>query len=151
MVKNPPAKQEKWVQSPGEGNGNPLQYSCLENPMDRGASRATVHGVTKELDMAGRLNNSNNQDIYTFPSDCFPWVIICFILKHRWRFGTNLAKEKLVIVITDRETERAGWGGRVKFERKSQVTFGKRKGTERAEPIPVISWTDPPDVPLKLV
>ena len=32
---------------PGEGNGNPLQYSCLENPMDRGAWRATVHGVTK--------------------------------------------------------------------------------------------------------
>ena len=36
--------------SPGEGNSNPLQYSCLENPMDRGAWRATVHGVT-ELDM----------------------------------------------------------------------------------------------------
>ena len=33
--------------SPGEGNGNPLQYSCLENPMDRGAWQATVHGVTK--------------------------------------------------------------------------------------------------------
>ena len=33
--------------SPGEGNGNPLQYSCLENPMDRGAWRATVHGVTE--------------------------------------------------------------------------------------------------------
>ena len=36
--------------SPGEGNGNPLQYSCLGNPMDRGAWRATVHGVTKESD-----------------------------------------------------------------------------------------------------
>ena len=33
--------------SPGEGNGNPLQYSCLENSMDRGAWRATVHGVTE--------------------------------------------------------------------------------------------------------
>ena len=33
--------------SPGGGNGNPLQYSCLENPMDRGAWRATVHGVAK--------------------------------------------------------------------------------------------------------
>ena len=33
--------------SPGGGNGNPLQYSCLENPMDRGAWQATVHGVTK--------------------------------------------------------------------------------------------------------
>ena len=34
----------------GEGPGNPLQYSCLENPMDRGAWQATVHGVTKESD-----------------------------------------------------------------------------------------------------
>ena len=34
----------------GEGNGNPLQYSCLENPMNRGALWATVHEVTKELD-----------------------------------------------------------------------------------------------------
>ena len=33
--------------SSGEGNGNPLQYSCLENPMDRGAWWATVHGVAK--------------------------------------------------------------------------------------------------------
>ena len=40
-----------WIpglgRSPGEGNGNPLQCSCLENPMDRGAWRATVHGVAK--------------------------------------------------------------------------------------------------------
>ena len=36
--------------SPGEGNGNPLQYSCLGNLMDRGAWRATVHGVTKRHD-----------------------------------------------------------------------------------------------------
>ena len=33
--------------SPGEGNGNPLQYSCLENPMDRGAWQAIIHGITK--------------------------------------------------------------------------------------------------------
>ena len=36
--------------SPEEGNGNSLQYSCLENPMDREAWLATVHGVAKELD-----------------------------------------------------------------------------------------------------
>ena len=36
-----------WERSPGEGNGNPLQYSCLENPMDRGAWWASVHGVAK--------------------------------------------------------------------------------------------------------
>ena len=34
-------------QSPGEGNGNPLQYSCLGNPMDRGADKTIVHGVAK--------------------------------------------------------------------------------------------------------
>ena len=38
---------DPWVgRSPREGNGYTLQYSCLENPMDRGARRATVHGVT---------------------------------------------------------------------------------------------------------
>ena len=39
----------------GAGNGNPLQYSCLENSMDRGAWRATVHRVAKELDTTERL------------------------------------------------------------------------------------------------
>ena len=57
MVKNLPAMQEfdprfdprvqKIPWRSGEGNGNLLQYSCLGNPMDRGARRATVHGVTK--------------------------------------------------------------------------------------------------------
>ena len=42
--------------SPGEGNGNPLPYSCLRNPMDRGAWRATVHRVTKEADTTEPLN-----------------------------------------------------------------------------------------------
>ena len=37
-----------WGRSLGEGNGNPLQSSCLENPMDRGAWQAIVHGVAKE-------------------------------------------------------------------------------------------------------
>ena len=56
MVKNPPANAGDQGdagsipgsgRSPGEGNGNPLLYSCLENPMDRGAWWATVHGVSK--------------------------------------------------------------------------------------------------------
>ena len=56
MVKNPPARTRDATdtasisglgRSPGGGNGSPLQDSCLENPMDRGAWRATVHGVAK--------------------------------------------------------------------------------------------------------
>ena len=42
--------------SPGGGNGNPLQYSCLENPMDRGAWRAAVHGVVKSQTRLKRLS-----------------------------------------------------------------------------------------------
>ena len=57
VVKNPPANAgdrrdsglipESEI-SPGKGNGNPLQYYCLENPRDRGARQATVNGVTKD-------------------------------------------------------------------------------------------------------
>ena len=56
LVKNPPAsvgdiRDMSSIpgsgRSPEEGHGNPLQYSCLENYMDRGVCRATVHGVTK--------------------------------------------------------------------------------------------------------
>ena len=58
-VKNPPAKAgnvgsiPRLGRSPGEGNGNPLQYSCLGNPMDRGAWQAIVDGVARvRLDLA---------------------------------------------------------------------------------------------------
>ena len=53
LVKNQPAMQETQVrslgqeESPGGGSGNPLQYPCLENPMNRGAWGATVHRVTE--------------------------------------------------------------------------------------------------------
>ena len=53
MIKNPPAMQVDLSsipgpgRSPGKGNGNPLQYSGLENPMDKGAWWATVHGVLR--------------------------------------------------------------------------------------------------------
>ena len=60
-VKNPPAsagdvENAAWIpglgRSPREGNGNPLQYCCLGNPMDREAWQAAVHGVAKEPDMS---------------------------------------------------------------------------------------------------
>ena len=50
MIKNSPANAGDVRDAgsiPGEGHSNPLQYSCLENPLDRGAWRAAVHGVTK--------------------------------------------------------------------------------------------------------
>ena len=47
--------------SPGEGNGNPLQYSCLENLMDRGAWQAIVPAVAKKLRMTWWLNNNSTQ------------------------------------------------------------------------------------------
>ena len=71
MVKNWPANAGDVGLIPGlgrslgEGNGNPLQYSCLGNPMDRGACQATVHGVTKELDATEQLSNSNN-NVYAY-------------------------------------------------------------------------------------
>ena len=55
-LKNLPGRADKGsipgsARSPREGNGNPLQYSCLQNPTDRGAGWATVHGVEKESDI----------------------------------------------------------------------------------------------------
>ena len=61
MVKNPPTNVEDSGsipgsgRSPGEGNGNPLQYSCLENPTDIGTWRGTVHGMA-ESDMTEQLH-----------------------------------------------------------------------------------------------
>ena len=60
VVKNPPVKAgdegdtcsiPRSGRSPGGGNGNPFQYSCLGYPMDRETWRATIHGVAKESDM----------------------------------------------------------------------------------------------------
>ena len=45
-----------WGRSPGGRHGNPLQYSCLESPMDRGAWRATVQGVAKSLTLQKQLS-----------------------------------------------------------------------------------------------
>ena len=49
--------------SPGEGNGNPLQYSSLGNPMDREAWQDTVHKVTKVSDVTEQLNNMNGMQV----------------------------------------------------------------------------------------
>ena len=89
VVKNLPptagnAGSIPWLgRSPGEGNGNPLQYSWLANPMDRGAWSATVHGVAKSIrqDLATQqqyVDESNCQD----SSDC----LVCAQYSH-WSFA----------------------------------------------------------------
>ena len=73
VVKNPPvnagdARDTGSIlgsgKSPGEGNGNPLQYSCLENPKDRGAWCATVHGVARV-----------GHDLVTKPPPCAKFLV----------------------------------------------------------------------------
>ena len=65
MIKNLPANAASSIpgseRSPGGGHGNPLQYSCLENPMDRGAWRATVHRVAKSQTQLNTHTHTNKQ------------------------------------------------------------------------------------------
>ena len=72
MVKNPPAYAGDVSLIPGlgrysgEGSGNPLQYSCLGNPKDKGTWWATVHGVGKDSDMTEHLNSNMRRNDITF-------------------------------------------------------------------------------------
>ena len=68
MVKNLPANAgdmgliPRSGRSPGEGNGNPLQYSCQENPMDRGTGQGTVHRVTRvRHDLVTKASTMHNE------------------------------------------------------------------------------------------
>ena len=69
VVKNLPAnaRDTGWIpgvgRSPGGGHGNPLHYSCLESPMDRGTWRATVHGTTKSQARLKQLSMYSHKDI----------------------------------------------------------------------------------------
>ena len=80
IVKILPTMQETRVESlgweyPGERNGNPLQYSCLENPMDRGAWQATVHEVAK-----GRTQLTLHFTCLSTYLILDPWVVSTFWL-----------------------------------------------------------------------
>ena len=76
VVKNPPTYAEDMGSIPGEGNDNPFQYSCLENSMDRGAWRATVHGVAKSRT---RLFTFSFSALTSFHAlRCLPHVSICW-------------------------------------------------------------------------
>ena len=69
--------------SPGEGNGNPLQYSCLENPMDGGAWWATVHRVAKSQTLLSNLTNLKVKKDYesTHKNDLFFSFIMNYLTK----------------------------------------------------------------------
>ena len=74
--------------SPGEGNGYPLQYSCLENSMDRGAWQATVHGAA-ELDTTEQLSLSLS--FTSFQYTIHSWIILLKLLSS-WRYTLLLTK-----------------------------------------------------------
>ena len=100
--------------SPGERSGNALQHSCLENPLNRGAWWATVHGVAKDLDTTWWLNNNNSKTsmslfclslLFNLPviwrCDCLPYWgggVEWLDSEHRALFN-NVIKENYIIVI----------------------------------------------------
>ena len=69
--------------SPEKGNGNPLQYSCLGNPMDRGAWQATVHEIPKESDMTKFTKQQTTNNLASIPDHFIYWLhslrLACFI------------------------------------------------------------------------
>ena len=67
--------------SPGEGNGNPLQYSCLENPMDGGTWQATVHGVAKNQTRLSDFTFLGSKSMVTILID---FSQLLFIEHHSW-------------------------------------------------------------------
>ena len=96
--------------SPGEGNGNPLQYYCLGNPMERGAWWAIIHGVTKELDMTSTTKQQQQQNaFYYFNEATVPMsfkelsIIYDFISLHWFLNGFatyELAEARLIYLST---------------------------------------------------
>ena len=101
--------------SPGGGNGNPLQYSCLENPMDRGACQATVHGVARV-----------GHNLATKPPPpliCF-WERGKFLLQLVWSSSWEISWFQ-VNICQCREYKRCGfdpWVGKIPWRRKWQHT-----------------------------
>ena len=94
MIKNPPASAGDTGdagsipgsgRSPGGGHGNPLQCSCLENPMDGAAWRATVHGVTVRHDLVTKQEGPQNSRNCPVVSPGFSVFPLLYILAQLWK------------------------------------------------------------------
>ena len=99
-----PGSIPRLGRSPGEGNGNPLQYSCLENPMDGGAWWATVHGVAKSRTRLSDFTftfHFNKLDIEGY----FPRNRKKIIFKN---YSFNIVNEVLKVLLLNSETNKDG-------------------------------------------
>ena len=79
---------------PGEANGNPLEYSCRGNPMDRGAWQATVHGVTKSQ-TPQRLNNNKGRFIHVCKFELHSLEILV-----HWSISPRVVRESIRVVVS---------------------------------------------------
>ena len=96
--------------SPGEGNGNPLQYSCLENPMDRGAWWATVHGVTKSQTRLSKFTFFHCLEGEWINKLVYPEDRILFSIKMIWAIKPwkDLERTLLCLLLSERsQSEKA--------------------------------------------
>ena len=101
--------------SPGEGNGNPLQYYCLENPMDRGAWQGTVHGVAKSRTRLSDFTFTSRNQVLSLLAVSFicksqvmlhkQFLLVLF--EHLWNLMNQRlgSREALAFVITQRELD----------------------------------------------
>ena len=92
--------QEIQLQSPilGEGRGYPLQYSCLENPMDRGAWQAIVHGVAKEAQLSDKTMREKQMIKKHLCYDLFLFYPTRFKKKKKIRYLHRLQQKDLEIM-----------------------------------------------------
>ena len=117
LVKNPPAMRDLDLipglgRSPWEGNSYPLQYSCLENSMDRGAWQTTVHGVAKSWTWLSHFHSLTRSGIISNPDDLSYWRL------PRWLSG----KESVCQCRRCRKHGFNPWVGKIQWRKKWQAT-----------------------------
>ena len=94
-----------------EGNGSPLQCSCLENPRDGGAWWAAVYGITQSRTRLKRLSSSSSSEVMskTWQSQCLWKLLLCSLTLYRlllWKWGNNICVGRLGVRETKKEKKR---------------------------------------------